>query len=579
MRIFDLDGYTFTYRGARRAALRDVSAGVDSGEFVAVCGKSGSGKSTLLRSLAAGPPPEGESSGELLFCGRPLLSSPRGERERRVGYVTQDPCLRPAAGTARLGLAAGMERLGFAAADVRMRVAEMACFFGIQHWLDAEISELSGGQRQTLNLAALMALRPDAVVLDEPAAQLDPIAASEFLEMLRKINRETGVAVVISEHRLEDLLPLSDRALVLDGGAVIADAPPGQAGAALARRGHDMFMSMPTPMRVFMELEGRGLLRREGSLPVTVREGREGLTAALGGRPLAKASVDRPPAPAPGAGRAAIEARNAWFRYDRHGDDVIRGLSFRAEAGRLSCISGGNGVGKSTALMLMCGAARPYRGGMYICGSKTGSVAPDRDGGPVAALPQDPRALLGGRTLRLCLEDAASRSLGGPAPLPGDAGDAIEAMAGLMELDGLLDRSPDAVSGGERQRAALAATLLRRPGILLLDEPTKGMDSHFKEKFAALLKGLLGRGATAVMVSHDIEFCARHADVCALFFDGAVVSSGAPGPFFSGNSYYTTAANRMSRHIFSGAVTAEEVVGLCAENLGGPVNTRCFSAL
>jgi energy-coupling factor transport system ATP-binding protein len=296
-----------------------------------------------------------------------------------------------------------------------------------------------------------------------------------------------------------------------------------------------------------------------------VRDGRERLTEMFGGRTFGDPALR----PAPGPDRdpirrrdGAIYLKDVWFRYDRFGADVVRGLSFEIERGRLTCVVGGNGSGKSTVLKLIGGLRRPYRGVVAINGRKLEKIAPDEmNGGLVAMLPQDPRDILTAPTVGLRLAEAArGRGLTG-----GEAREAADRMSGLMELDGLLGRGPDELSGGERQRAALGVALLQNPEILLLDEPTKGMDGHFKEKLAALLKDITREGGTVVMVSHDIEFCASHADVCALFFNGGVVSSGAPAPFFSGNSYYTTAANRMSRHIFDGAVTADDVVRLCID--------------
>ena len=540
MEIFNITDYTFTYAGESRPALRDVCADISGGEFVAVCGRSGSGKSTLLRSLKTSVSPGGERSGELLFCGKPIMSVPPAEQERRIGYVLQDPEEQLETGNVRLELSLRLERLGFGADIISMRVAETAGFFGIQRWFRAEIAELSGGQKQILNLAAIMTMRPDVLVLDEPTAQLDPIAALEFLEMLKKINRETGVTVIISEHRLEEVLPMADRTLFLDGGAVISDAPPGQAGAELALRGHDMFLSMPTPMRVFKELEGR---RRADArapfreLPITVRDGRERLTEIFGGGPPARSAPASPPGGTVISEGAAIELKDVWFRYDRLGADVVRGLSFGIRKGGLTCVVGGNGSGKSTVLKLIAGFRRPYRGTVAINGRRMKKTVPDERGsGLVAMLPQNPQDILTAPTIGGCFAEAA----GGSGLAEGEAKEAADRMAALMELGGLLGRSPCGLSGGERQRAALGVALLQNPDILLLDEPTKGMDGHFKEKLAALLKKLTGEGRTVVTVSHDIEFCAAHADVCALFFNGAIVSSDAPAPFFFGQQllYY-----------------------------------------
>ena len=248
MELYRVESLTFTYPGQFAPALRDVSLTLRAGEFVTLCGLSGSGKSTLLRQLKTALAPNGVRSGAVLFAGR-LLSdvSPR-EQAERIGFVQQSPENQIVTDKVWHELAFGLESLGYDTPTIRRRVAEMAGFFGMESWFHRETASLSGGQKQLLNLAAVLTLQPDVLILDEPTAQLDPIAAADFLAALARVNRELGTTMLLSEQRLEEALPLSDRAVVLDGGAVLADGAPRAVGAQLRTAGHELFRAMPAAM-------------------------------------------------------------------------------------------------------------------------------------------------------------------------------------------------------------------------------------------------------------------------------------------------------------------------------------------
>jgi energy-coupling factor transport system ATP-binding protein len=244
--------------------------------------------------------------------------------------------------------------------------------------------------------------------------------------------------------------------------------------------------------------------------------------------------------------------------------DVIKGLSLKVPFGKLSCIVGGNGTGKTTALSLIGGSLKPYRGTIQIKGQKmTKHVDKEKYNTQIVMLPQNPQTLFLEKTVRLDLYEMLEKT-----PLS-ETEKAVRVydMALKLEISELLDCHPYDLSGGEQQRVAMAKVLLLEPDILLLDEPTKGLDSHYKKKLASIFKKLLAEGKTILMVSHDIEFCGKYGDLCAMFFDGGVLTTNTPNHFFSGNSFYTTAANRMSRHIFENAVTTQDVIDICQRNL------------
>ena len=610
MALFAFEELTFRYPEAPRDALRDVSVAIEPGQFVLVCGQSGCGKTTLLRQFKSVLAPHGHQSGQVLFDGVPLADVPECEQVARIGFVMQDPDAQIVTDKVWHELAFVLESLGCDERTMRLRVAEMASYFGIQHWFHKNVGELSGGQKQLLNLASVMAARPDVLVLDEPTSQLDPIAASDFLATVHRINRELGTTVVMSEHRLEEVYGLTDRVVVLEEGRVVSDGEPRAVAGQLHRAGSPMALALPAAARIAWGVEGRpgrrsgegapcsnsievqgssratdvsvctsmncartpSPLRRPYSsiveegvalqveAPLTVREGRAWLAREVAAHPPRRWALPAGEVCDSAPARAAVELRDVWFRYERDGADVLRGTTLTVPEGSLFAVVGGNGTGKSTMLRAICGVARPYRGKITVFGRRLKDwKRAELFRGGVAMLPQDPLNLMVKKTVRGDLEEM----LDGRGLTAGQRTAAVREVAALTDIVPLLDAHPFDLSGGEVQRAALAKVLLNEPRLLLLDEPTKGLDAFFKEKLAALLRSLTARGTTVLMVSHDIEFCASYADRCALFFDGDAVTTNPPRRFFASNSFYTTAANRISRGLFENAVTVEEVVELC----------------
>lgn len=548
MAHFEIKDLTFSYASAKgRHSLENVSLTIEHGEFLVLCGKSGSGKSTLLRQLKTVLTPNGKRTGEILFRGVPLKQVSDREQSEKIGFVMQNPDDQIVTDKVWHELAFGLESLGCDQKTMRGRVAEMACYFGIQDWFHRDVATLSGGQKQLLNLASIMAMQPEVLILDEPTSQLDPIAASDFLNTVRKINTELGTTVIITEHRLEDIFPYADRAVVMEKGRVIADDTPGKVGQLLFEQANPMFAAMPTPVRVYYGAGGTG------ESPLTVRQGRSWLSRRFPNRPE-KDAIAAPPLQEE-VKDPALVLKELWFRYEKDSPDILRGVSAEIPSGSLYAILGGNGAGKSTTLKAISGICRPYRGKVTLFGKPVDKYkSSELFHGCLAMLPQDPKSLFVKKTVREDLSEMTRDK------------SSIERIAALCQITELLDSHPYDLSGGEQQRAALAKVLLTEPKMLLLDEPTKGIDSFFKETFAGILSDLKKQGITIVMVSHDVEFCARYADVVSMFFDGQVLTTDTPRRFFGSNSFYTTAAHRMSRHIFHMAVTVDDVLTLCREN-------------
>ena len=580
MATFTIKDLSFIYPQKEQPALSNINLTVEYGEFAVVCGQTGCGKSTLLRNLKTVLAPHGKLTGEVYFYDRPLNTVDFREQASRIGYVLQNPDNQIVTDKVWHELAFGLESLGYDTKTIRLRVAEMASFFGIQSWFMKDVPKLSGGQKQLLNLASIMAMQPDVLILDEPTSQLDPIAATDFLETVKKINQEIGTTVIITEHRLEDVLPMADKVIVMDKGRIIAKGKADQTGKILQSMNHPMMTAMPAPMQIFSAvgdidnaynhspgITGKDDTRPEGKArsmcPITVREGRNWLTGTFSGRTLAETKVEDPKEKQSGE-EPVIKLKDVWFRYSRDDDDVIKGLSMEVFRGEFYCIVGGNATGKTTALSIIGGINKPYRGKVTVKGQNlTKHVDKEKFNGFFGILPQNPQALFVEKTVALDLMEALQeRSLSS-----GQKEERIRTIAETVEITDLMDMHPYDLSGGEQQRVALAKVLLLDPQIILLDEPTKGIDSHFKEKLAGILKKLTEAGAAIVAVSHDIEFCGKYGDRCSMFFNGNIVTTNTPNKFFSGNSFYTTAANRMSRHIFENAVTIKDVITLCQKNL------------
>lgn len=574
MNCIEVKNFSFQYPKESHAALYQVSMEVEEGSFVVLCGKSGCGKSTLLRQFKSVLASHGEKKGEILYGGQNLEDVDLRTQSAEIGYVLQNSDNQIVTDKVWHELAFGLESLGYDTPTIRLRVAEMASYFGIHSWFLKNVSELSGGQKQLLNLASVMAMHPKLLILDEPTSQLDPIAASDFLETVRKINRDIGTTVILTEHRLEDVIPWADKVYVMDKGRMIADGTPNEIGEQLRTMGHDMFLSMPAPMQIYAGTNSS--LR----CPLTVSQGRRWLSEELETKDIKikkegnqeetaekKTSIFGKLAglkKEPEKEIPEIRIKDVWFRYERDLPDVVKGLSLDIKKGEIFAVVGGNGTGKSTAMSLIARIRFPYRGKIYLEGKEIGKYSDDElYHGFLGVMPQNPQSLFVKKTVREDLYeviDGKRERKSDAYPIEMKKKDAVEGIVSLTRLEGLLDRHPYDLSGGEQQRLALAKVLLLRPKILLMDEPTKGIDNHYKKELGEILKKLSEHGVTILMISHDVEFCAQYADRTGLFFQGNVVTSEESKKFFAGNNFYTTAANRMARNYFPNAVTVEDVV-------------------
>lgn len=552
MGLFEIDNLTFAYNGAEQNAVSGVSLCVNKGDFVLVCGKSGCGKTTLLRLLKPALAPVGKRTGSVTFCGTDIAKLDDRTAASAIGFVMQNPDDQIVTDKVWHELAFGLESLGESSDVIRRRVAEICGFLGLTDIYGKRTCELSGGEKQLLNLASVLVTNPDVVLLDEPTAQLDPIAASSFLQALKKLNEELGLTVVLVEHRLEESFAMANKVVIMDEGKVVFASSPDDIGE-LYNNGKlvcDIFEGLPAAVRLFKATNG------VGKCPLTVRDGKRYVEANFGKNMSDRYAVQGC------KGDVAIEVANGYFRYERDGADVLDNLSLQVYANEILCIFGANGAGKTTLLRILAGTKRLYKGKYRLWGKKIKEYGNNLYRDNLTAMPQNPQNLFVKNTMRADLAELAALVGYGKT-------EQAQAVADVMAQTGVTDlaeRHPYDLSGGEKQKVALAKVLLTRPKIVLLDEPTKGLDAYSKRQFAEVMAKLKADGKTVVVVTHDVEFAAVVADRCAMFFDGKIVSVADKYAFFAENRYYTTAFARITRENFADAVTFERAVELCNAN-------------
>ncbi len=527
--IIELKQVSFYYPEGVTPALTQVHLAVPAGGFVLVCGPSGSGKSTLLKHMKSSQIPFGKGTGELLFKGKDLETMELGESARSIGFVGQNPDNQIVTDTVWHELAFGLENLGVPVEEIRKRTAETAQYFGMTEWFRQPVEALSGGQKQMLNLASVMVMQPEVLILDEPTAQMDPIGARRFFHTLKGLQQEIGTTIILSEQRLEEVMPLAQDLVYMEKGQIVAQGPVQESLKILAdyekikNKPLAMETSFPVALRVYMKSREK----EEETVPVSVGQGRQWLSG--------KRVVTSEHKEAYEETENVITVQGVDFSYEK-GKKVLEHLDWQVKKGSIYGLLGGNGAGKTTLMKLICGILKPRRGKI-------------KTGGTVRYLVQNPLSIF----TEITAEDELAVCCGRDA-------EAVDAMLEKMELTEFREQNPLDLSGGQQQRLALGKVLLTKPEILLLDEPTKGMDGGFKVKFGDMLGKLKKQGITTVLVSHDMEFCAEYATHCGLMFDREIISGGPTREFFAENVYYTTAAARMTRGILKDCLVAEDIM-------------------
>ena len=564
MEILRVDGLKFSYPNQLKKALNNINFSIDEGDFVLICGESGCGKSTLLRHLKPELSPHGQVSGDIYYYSQKINDYSSKQLASEIGYVLQNPDSQIVTDKVWHELAFGLENMGLDTQSIRLRVAEMASFFGIQGWFRKNVNDLSGGQKQLLNLASIMAMQPKILILDEPTSQLDPIAAKDFIDTLVRINKELSTTIIMTEHNLEDIYSVCDKVIVMEDGKVICNDTNYKVVDILSGdKNHKMFKSLPTPSKIYNQLNE--YLEGANKSPLTVKDCRQWLNDSMDEVTIKKLDDSETEINISKKDREiAIELKDVYFQYNKISEPTIRDLSFKVYKGEIYSILGGNGTGKSTTLSLVARQRKPQRGKIFINNieiKKYNNKSLYENN--LALLPQNPQSLFVFETVREDLEEVLILQNKDRKYIDKE----VKRVSKLLDIEHLLEHHPYDLSGGELQRAGMAKVMLLNPKIILLDEPTKGLDAYCKEEIGKMLMKLRDMGVTIVVVSHDIEFSARYSDRCAMFFDGSIVSEGTPKEFFLGNNFYTTVSNRIARNIFEDTLIYEDVVSLCKKNI------------
>lgn len=532
MEILSCENVAFKYNESTEYAISDCTFSVKKGEKVMLCGASGSGKSTLLRLLKRELSPRGELSGDITLMGKDRSELSDRESAEKIGFVMQSPDSQTVCDKVSAELAFGLESFGVKSGEIQSRVGEMAAFFGIEPLYDRDISTLSGGQKQLVALCSVMITDPDILLLDEPTAQLDPVAARELLGILDRLNKEMGVTIIIAEHDPEELFDSCDKILYLAKGKTEFFGTP-----ALTAK-----YFVENALEGFLPETAKAFARLCDDLPLNVRQGRAKLEK-LGVTDIPKQAVNDTERAEP----YALQCKNLWQRYEKNSPDILKGCDLGIRKGECYGLLGSNGGGKSTLLRVICGLSKPYMGAVSLFGKKqkaykNGSLFREM----LAFLPQEPVTMFVKESVREDLLQSGDKVT-------------VENVSQRMGIEHLLDRHPWDLSGGEIQKCAFAKILLADPKIIILDECTKGMDSFAKKALGDILLDIKDEGRTILLVTHDLEFAAQYCDRCGLLFDGKIVAEDNAVEFFSHNRFYTTAAARLTRGFFSGVVTSTAV--------------------
>ena len=545
MDIFKIKNLTFSYP-EETPVLKEIDFSVKEGQMVLLLGASGSGKTTFLKQLKPQLTPHGATTGEIYYEEQLLKEVSYRQTAAEIGYVFQNPKHQIVTDKVWHELAFGLENLHMSQAEMELKIGEVASYFGIQNWFHKNVEDLSGGQQQILNLAAVLVMNPKVILLDEPTSQLDPIAARNFLELVQRVKEELGITIILSEHRTDEIYHMADQIAVMEDGRMAFTGTPQETAIYLSEK--KSFL-MPVIPKICLDVSAiinkqkqdtstnqeNFLSEQEMDIPLNLLQGRNWLKRELGQQHLrnngnhsdaikkSKDKIERKNKP-----QKAVVVKELYYRYDKQEKDILNHLQFTVQEGENFGIVGGNGVGKTTLLKILAGFLKAYAGKVKVT-SKVGY------------LPQDPQLMF---TSDIVCQEISTNAM---------------QWISLFQMEHLLQKHPYDLSGGEQQRLALLKLLDQQPEILLLDEPTKGMDEAAKKVLGEILLTLQKEGKTIIMVTHDITFAARYTNRCGLLFDGRLTGVQKTREFFLGNQYYTTTARRVTNGIIPGIVLEEDL--------------------
>ncbi|MEI3605535.1 energy-coupling factor transporter ATPase [Pseudogracilibacillus sp. SE30717A] len=558
MEIFKVNNLSFRYPETTSDVISNLSFRVHEGEFIVICGPSGCGKTTLLRLLKKSLTPVGHKEGDIIYLGKQFDEWDERTLTEDVGFVFQDPDTQIVMDEVMQEIVFSMENLGYSNLEMRKRVAELVHFFGLEELLSKKLSELSGGQKQILNIVSVLLLKPKVLLLDEPTSQLDPVASKDLIAFLERLNQEIGMTIILVEHRLEDLFSVSDRTIMMDQGTISYIGDNRNVIYNVYQHKDERFLSyIPSFIRFYIEMSKPLQLEQ---IPLTVKECRNWLTTL--GRVVEQETRREQALKANGITPPLFTMKNVYFQYEKNRPMIINNLSLEIHQGEYIALIGGNGSGKTTLLKLLLRMIKAQRGKITYLGKTLNKTKENELYRNIAFLPQNPRAFFIQDSVGKEMEEVTKKFNIEDGEMK------IKEMLERLHISYLYDRHPYDCSGGEMQKAALASMLIREPDILFIDEPTKGLDPVSKKRIGEIINKLHKDGLTIVMVTHDIEFAAKHAERCAIMFNGQITVSGTANTLFKGNYFYTTTMNRVTRNTtFPEVITFEEAMDTCPNHV------------
>ena len=580
MALVSFKDFCFKYHKNGVNVLSDINLEVFQGEFILFCGPSGSGKTTLLTNIKREIRPAGNYDGQICYDGEDIENLDDNKSACEIGFLFQNPEDQFVSDNVIQEIAFSLENIGLPRSEIRNRIAEMAAFFGLDKYLYRNITELSGGQKQLVNLCSLLVLKPKLLLLDEPTSQLDPIAAYDFLSMLRRLNEEFSITIMATEHKIDNIFPFADKTVFLEDGHIrYLDKPREICSKAWKNPVFSNYL--PSVAKIHLLLQSKYPFLNELEMPLNIREGRqelnfldnslrESFNTELSGDNLENggklmeenSSKDN----------VLLKCEDVWFGYLKD-HIVLKGVYLNIKKGEFLSIMGGNGTGKTTLLQILSGIMKPQKGKIKL-----------KKGIKIGYVHQNPMVHFRYETVEEELSETSSNFLNdefeaqssfifkklsgylsqNSSETSNMENDKIlnsekEEIIKFLGISGLLDKHPYDCSGGEKQKIAIAKVLMAKPDILILDEPTKGLDPLSKIRLASILKKLQENGLTILMTTHDIDFAAEYSQRCMILFDGNIQVDNTPKAVFSSNNFYTTFVNRMVKDFLPDGITMADV--------------------
>ena len=609
MALIEFNDFSFAYLNSdgtesESKSLDNINLEIDYGDFVLLCGPSGCGKTTLLTNLKKELMPAGRRNGEIKFKGVKISELDDISSACDIGYLFQNPDSQIVTDTVIQEIAFPLENIGLPTEEIRNRISEIVAFFGINDILHKNVNELSGGQKQLVNLCSLLVLRPEVLLLDEPMSQLDPIASYEFLSIVRRLNEEFSITVIMSEHKADSIFPFIDKAVFLkDGKIEFVDNAHNICKEVIDDEIFENYLPVVTKIYNSLSLKYPSLSKL--NTPLSIREGRRCLNTIHDD--LIKISDDSENSNNLGSGNlhhtnkkyhsqeksgimdklsfnknknALIQMRGIYFAYEK-GNLILKNIDFDLNKGEFVSLIGGNGVGKSTFLQILVGILKPIKGKVKY-----------KKGINLAYVHQNPMIHFSKDNVKeeflesiiesgLLINNSDDKGIGfnketydgllkltNEEFIESDILNALEFdsiefkfkdLIEFFDICDLIDKHPYDCSGGEQQKIVIVKALLQNADVLILDEPTKGLDPMSSKALADILNSLRDNGLTILMTSHDLDFVANNCKRCLMLFDKDIQIDDNPKVIFAENNFYTTFTNRMVKEYIPEIVTFEDV--------------------